>query len=1156
VQEPTRYVGRYEIVREIGRGGAAVVYLARQTDLDRYVALKQLSSAAANPAFARRFLVESRVVGSLSHPNIVTTHDFFEHDGVPWIAMEYLERGSLRPLVGRLELAQVGGVLEATLAGLAHAHGHGVVHRDIKPENLLLTSEGIVKISDFGIAKAINVASHAEMLTATGTTIGTPTYMAPEQAMGKDVGPWTDLYAVGALAFELLTGRPPFDPRDDDSPMATLYRQVTEPAPRLRTLVPDAGERLDGWVDSILAKTPESRPASALEAWSSLEEILIEQLGPRWRRSTEVSPEPGESAPLPAGPPLLVVPQVSEAEAEPERETSVFPRPAPTSPAVPAPPPPPAPPPQPFVEARPEDGRGVCIPLSERFRYVHEPLLASDDAIPFLGNDAAIAAMKERILHSSGGSFLVTGFRGVGKTTLVARVLEELAAAQDPDVALLPIWLRVARPTTTDELLFEVIRRLFEALVDEGVFERLAPHVQRALLVSYARTSLSFRETRSQSSERTRSLGLGGPAGGSLPAASAFNVLAPKFGYSKKNTNSIAREAAFLAYSNADVEHDFLRIVDLLRRPAALQPRGVRRVAVRLGLSGRDPPCWSGRLIVVIDELDKLTATEAGIEALDELLSGLKNLLTTRGAYFLFVGGPDLHDAALRYKHRGSSVYESIFGWQAYVSCIWGASERLLDELVGDVDGSRADVDALRSYLAFKARGIPRLLLLEFNELVRWDGAAPYLELGADELERIYFYARLEEILRELRQKASGDRLLSLPIDEDRLRLSIYYVTDWVLRSGGREFTAAAIAEGGEAAMDPLLRVSEQRVERVLAHLAANGILEELRGSGSNRTIIGDVKEAQASVYRLSASIHSMLSDFARMNDRERVNQLVTDSRALPAMPFYGTVSALPPLPQLAVDDRYELLEEIGRGSMGTVFRARDRLTEREVAVRLLPEHLRSNEIMQARLQREGDIAVALRHRNIAETYGLLRDGDAVVGIVTELVLGRSVRVAIDEHALEPPTVVTLALQLLDALEYLAGCGVHRLDLKPANLILDGDRIVIADLALAKSDAAPALTAVNVVVGTPASLAPELIEGHDGDIRSDVYSLGLVLAEMLAGGPLPRDADAAELDGNFSPALRDVVARALARRVEARFQSPTEMRVALAATPEAQGADD
>ena len=203
-----RQVGRYEIVREVGRGGTAVVYLAHQTDLDRDVALKELAGFhASHPAFIERFLRESRLAGSLNHPNIVTVYEYFEQDRTAFIAMEYFERGSLRPLISNLSPAQVAGVLDGLLAGLAHAEKDGIVHRDLKPENVMLTSSGSVKIADFGMAK-IRELGTPEKLTDSGTTVGTPAYMAPEQALGQDVGPWTDLYSVGVIAYELLTGRP------------------------------------------------------------------------------------------------------------------------------------------------------------------------------------------------------------------------------------------------------------------------------------------------------------------------------------------------------------------------------------------------------------------------------------------------------------------------------------------------------------------------------------------------------------------------------------------------------------------------------------------------------------------------------------------------------------------------------------------------------------------------------------------------------------------------------------------------------------------------------------------------------------------------------------------------------------------------------------
>ena len=289
-----RVVGSYEILRELGRGGMSTVYLARQTGLDRCVALKELHAAGWDPSFRWRMLREARVAGALSHPNIVTVFDCFECDGTPYIAMEYVERGSLRPYVGRLSVAQIGGVLEGLLAGLRHAEAHRIVHGDLKPENLLVTADGRVKLAGFGLARA-TVTQTAASLTVTGVTVGRPAYMAPEQALARDIGAWTDLYSVGCIAFELFTGRTPFD-GSDEAPVATLLRQVNEPIPPVKSLVPEVDARISDWIERLLVKQPAWRTQHADDARAALEEILVCRLGPRWRQDAPVVALPARQA--------------------------------------------------------------------------------------------------------------------------------------------------------------------------------------------------------------------------------------------------------------------------------------------------------------------------------------------------------------------------------------------------------------------------------------------------------------------------------------------------------------------------------------------------------------------------------------------------------------------------------------------------------------------------------------------------------------------------------------------------------------------------------------------------------------------------------------------------------------------------------------------
>src|SRR4051812_605902 len=182
--ENLRTIGRYELLRRIGVGGMTVVYLARQIDLDRLVAVKEFRDFKdAEPGLTHSFVRESRLSGGLAHPNIVTVYDAYEHDEIPFIVMEYLPVGSLRPFVRSTTRSQAAGILEGMLSALSYAHGLGIVHRDLKPENTLVTTDGSIKIADFGIARSVTPAA-TRIRTSNGEATGTPTYMSPEQALG------------------------------------------------------------------------------------------------------------------------------------------------------------------------------------------------------------------------------------------------------------------------------------------------------------------------------------------------------------------------------------------------------------------------------------------------------------------------------------------------------------------------------------------------------------------------------------------------------------------------------------------------------------------------------------------------------------------------------------------------------------------------------------------------------------------------------------------------------------------------------------------------------------------------------------------------------------------------------------------------------------
>lgn len=239
----------------------AVVYRARDSELDRDVAIKVLAEhLASNVEFRRRFLRESRFAAKLSHPNVVSIYDGGESDGLPYIVMEYVEGVTLAGELarrGRLAPDEATGLAIQVCAGLEHAHGTGLVHRDVKPQNLLLRADGVLKIADFGIARAVE----GTQLTEAGTVLGTAVYLSPEQASGEQVSPAADIYSLGAVMYELIAGQPPFS-SEKNLPDLVLKKRAGR-VPSLRDFVPELSSRLDEIVLRCLSPEPSARPPSA-----------------------------------------------------------------------------------------------------------------------------------------------------------------------------------------------------------------------------------------------------------------------------------------------------------------------------------------------------------------------------------------------------------------------------------------------------------------------------------------------------------------------------------------------------------------------------------------------------------------------------------------------------------------------------------------------------------------------------------------------------------------------------------------------------------------------------------------------------------------------------------------------------------------------------
>jgi eukaryotic-like serine/threonine-protein kinase len=288
--------GRYELLELVGSGGMSSVWKAHDRLLDRTVAIKVLHEQfTADEEYVERFRREARSVAQVSHPNIVTVIDRGEDEGRQFIVFEYIEGENLKERIERSGRLAVRDALVMALQmgrALAFAHDRGLVHRDVKPQNVLLNDDGQAKMTDFGIARSVDV----EGVTITGTVLGTSEYIAPEQARGQRVDALTDVYSLGVVLYELLTGSVPFQ---GENFVAIALRHVNEPAPSVLERRPDVPPRVAFAVERAMAKNPHERFQSMDEFVDELEDALAD-MDPSSEQATMISRRPVTPAPSPA----------------------------------------------------------------------------------------------------------------------------------------------------------------------------------------------------------------------------------------------------------------------------------------------------------------------------------------------------------------------------------------------------------------------------------------------------------------------------------------------------------------------------------------------------------------------------------------------------------------------------------------------------------------------------------------------------------------------------------------------------------------------------------------------------------------------------------------------------------------------------------------
>jgi Protein kinase domain len=279
----------YDIGEELGQGGMGVVVSGQHRQLGRRVAIKQLPDAfAADPGVRRRFTAEAQVLASLDHPHVVPVYDFVEREGVCLLVMELLPGGTLRSRVaaGGCTAPYAVAVSLACLSGLNAAHRRGILHRDVKPENMLFAASGVLKVTDFGIAKVIG--GPGTVLTRVGDVVGTPAYIAPEQVRGGKLSPATDVYALATMLYELLAGVFPFSTETEGEDLALLFKHAYEKPVPLRDVAPGVPDPVAAVVMRGLATEPTDRFETAEAFGVALAEAATQAWGPGWLAAEQV----------------------------------------------------------------------------------------------------------------------------------------------------------------------------------------------------------------------------------------------------------------------------------------------------------------------------------------------------------------------------------------------------------------------------------------------------------------------------------------------------------------------------------------------------------------------------------------------------------------------------------------------------------------------------------------------------------------------------------------------------------------------------------------------------------------------------------------------------------------------------------------------------
>jgi serine/threonine protein kinase/Cdc6-like AAA superfamily ATPase len=790
---------------------------------------------------------------------------------------------------------------------------------------------------------------------------------------------------------------------------------------------------------------------------------------------------------------------------------------------------------------RNRDKYQVTIPLKPIFRFAHEPVRPGE-SLTFIGREAELDDLVQRILFSDGGAFLITGYRGVGKTSFINQVIGRLNQAAPwaskflGQIQVLDILLNIARPLQPAELMHHIIRRLYQGLIEQNILPSLPPALRDELLLAYYRTSVNMTRKLAESSEKSFGFNEASLGTEHMKATLKSSLL-----YKRSATRNY--EVSFLGYDDKAAENDIIRISHSLA--AGYIKKRTLLEELRDFIENKPPKRVRLKIVFVFDELDKLeefgqAPGDARGPVIDELLGSLKNLFTTSGISFIFIAGKDLQERWLDDIGRGDSVYESVFSYDKYLPCMWADVDGMCDLLVERDELLLYSYQAFtdfKKYLSFKGRGIPRRINKGFNEYVKWNEGSPRLSFTRQDLRRIRFYANLQDVISEHDDLLFGDIHEEVAgTQQDKKRLGLYYLVDWVLRQGSAEFTLADAINASKhlsSKIAPAEEVAPRVITDILNVLLSKEYLQEVR-AGVDRTHVMNLNAPAENRYKLTQRRLAEMEGLAGAFDEEAL-ALKRDEMREHRISGYG------------------IIDLIGRGGMSRVYRAVDEKNGRLVALKVQQIYSVPGSYELELFEREAEILKSLDHPNIVKFYEAgERNGqrfiamDYIDGIDLSTLLKSFRQVSVG-------VAISVITRVANALSYVHGKRFARLDLKPSNIMLSkAGGVYLIDFGTAKSIST---TSAGTFIGTPMYMSPEAYEGRGLDVRSDIYSLGVVLYEMITGSRPFKGLSVTELmreksstirlnlpeHSDIPPQLKGIIFRCLRKSPEDRFQDVDDL---------------